>query len=162
MNHDESSKKAQPLRGAQRWGCVHPEAYCLMSYQDTDGNMEVVWNSRDQVTPFGMTSPQGNESTHVNWGADTFRPEHTPRIGDRIFAPMTPARAKETAAIWYDRFATHAEYGAYFKEQYPDREKTILEHALERLNDECPDVVVVTKEVLDKLEFQRPNVSAAL
>jgi hypothetical protein len=141
---------------AQQFGCIHAEAFCLMYYRDSEGYLERIWNSRDGVTPFGVRSVQGFDSQHVDWQKDKFSPGHNPQIGDRIFVSMTVDRAKATAAEWYDRLAASEGYGKDFVEQFPDRDRAIVEHALERLNDECPDLIVVTEETLEKLEFMRP------
>lgn len=50
---------------------AHQEAYCLMQYDADDGTeTEVVWNSRDGVTPFGITLRSGKPATHARWGED--------------------------------------------------------------------------------------------
>lgn len=75
----------------------HAEAFCLMKYVDSAGNVEFIWNSRDGVTPFCVRSRQGLEARHVDWGADQRLPKHKPRSGDRIFRDMTMEDARKEA-----------------------------------------------------------------
>ncbi len=70
---------------------IHAEAYCLMRYRDVvTGAIEVLWNSRNGVTPFIIGSRQGNEARHVDFNLDACRPHHVPNFGDRIFVDATP------------------------------------------------------------------------
>jgi len=62
----------------------HVEAFKLMQYADKLGNVEILWNSRDGVTPFGITSRAGREMFHINWQQDRYVPDHIPNVGDRI------------------------------------------------------------------------------
>lgn len=87
---------------------AHREAYALMNYESADGLVrEVIWNSRDGVTPFGVTAKDGTTPlTHARWHEDQYAPNHVPALGDRIFVDLTPERAK-TAAMrnaerWWD------------------------------------------------------------
>jgi hypothetical protein len=69
----------------------HPEAYCLMQYQDqVTGEIEVIWNSRDGVTPFVVESPKGNEAHHIDWRADKRRVDFVPPPGMRMFVDASP------------------------------------------------------------------------
>lgn len=58
----------------------HGEAFCIMTYACKHcGHRERVWNSRDGVTPFGMSCPSCGEITnHVDWGMDKCAPNHKP------------------------------------------------------------------------------------
>jgi hypothetical protein len=67
-------------------GYQHAEAFCLMTYRSDDGTEEeVVWNSRDGVTPLVITLLSGQKATHVNWSADRPHPDHKPQHGERYF-----------------------------------------------------------------------------
>lgn len=69
----------------------HKEAFCLMQYRDrVTGKIEVLWNSRDGVTPFIITSRDGNEAQHVNWQNDQCIPNYVPKPGMRIFVDASP------------------------------------------------------------------------
>lgn len=82
----------------------HKEAFCLMKYRDQHGNEEIIWNSRDGVTPFFIRNKQGNEATHVDWHNDQFAPDHQPKKGERIFVDLTPERAREIATRQVERW----------------------------------------------------------
>lgn len=74
----------------------HGEAFKLMTYRADDGSEEeVIWNSRDGVTPFVITLRSGKQATHVNWAGDMYAPDHQPQQGDRIFVDLTPARKRQ-------------------------------------------------------------------
>lgn len=78
-----------------------------MRYQTKDGFLtEILWNSRDGVTPFGIRSTDGREMTHVDWHLDRFAPGHQPAPGQRVFISMTKERAEELARnrveVWWD------------------------------------------------------------
>jgi hypothetical protein len=89
--------------GAVRY--EHAEAFCLMTYQANDGTeQEVIWNSRDGVTPFVIRLRNGKEASHVTWKDDRCDPDHKPQPGDRIFVDLTPERAREVASTAVDRW----------------------------------------------------------
>jgi len=86
---------------------AHKGAYCTMKYQDSvTGEVEVLWNSRDGVTPFCITSRAGNEALHIRFAEDRCEPMHVPALGDRVFADLSIQRAREmrTAYVeaWWD------------------------------------------------------------
>jgi hypothetical protein len=98
------NERSYPARVA---GYTHPEAFCLMRYQTKDGLLtEVLWNSRDGVTPFGIRSTDGREMLHVDWHRDRFVPDYKPTPGQRIFVTLSKERATELArervATWWD------------------------------------------------------------
>lgn len=69
----------------------HAEAFKLMKYQTDDGSeWEIIWNSRDGVTPFCVESRGGKEMTHVNWDQDVITPiDYKPAPGTRMFVDAT-------------------------------------------------------------------------
>lgn len=79
----------------------HSEAYKLMNYQCQEcGHHEVLWNSRDGVTPFSINCSKCNDpsgSVHIDWHSDRFSPFFRPTKGQRYFADMTRERARELA-----------------------------------------------------------------
>jgi len=76
----------------------HGEAFCLMKYQSDDGTeQEIIWNSRDGVTPMVITMKSGKTGTHVDWYNDKCVPDHVPSPGDRIFIDLTEEKALEIA-----------------------------------------------------------------
>lgn len=71
-------------------GFDHKEAFCLMQYASDCGHYrELLWNSRDGVTSFAISSRGGAEIKHVYFGSDHCAPEHIPDVGDRIFIDAT-------------------------------------------------------------------------
>lgn len=83
-------------------GYRHLEAYCLMFYRCTKcGHTEVIWNSRDGVTPFAAPCPSCGrpDFCHALLGLDWCVPEHRPHHGQRVWIDMTAARAADLAAI---------------------------------------------------------------
>jgi hypothetical protein len=74
----------------------HAEAFCLMTYRSDDGTEEeVIWNSRDGVTPFIITLRSGKQARHVDWRSDRRVPDYRPKPGERIFVDLTEARARQ-------------------------------------------------------------------
>lgn len=126
------------------------EAFCLMKYRDTLGNEEWIWNSRDGITPFCVTSKLGMPADHVEFSRDRYLPNHVPNVGDRIFVNLTPAVARAWSVRWYERFAQDAEHGPHFLATYPNKDAAIAEHALTSLEQfwPCsPHLVEVTPEL---------------
>lgn len=80
-------------------GHQHKEAFLLMKYRCKDcGHQELIWNSRDGVTPFSTSCPScGNIMSHTNFLGDTYAPNHKPHHGQRVWINMTLARARTIA-----------------------------------------------------------------
>lgn len=75
----------------------HKEAFCLMTYLCPKcGHREVLWNSRDGVTPFMIpcSKCESHEMAHINFYHDLPAPNHVPKVGQRIFTDLTVERAK--------------------------------------------------------------------
>lgn len=69
----------------------HGEAYHLMNYKcEKCGYEEVLWNSRDGVTPFiiGCSKCDGSMQ-HFDWETDVLNPLFRPPAGSRIFVNVT-------------------------------------------------------------------------
>jgi hypothetical protein len=78
---------------------THPEAFCLMTYSDASENgeakkegtvFELIWNTRDGVTPFIIGSKAERredriELKHYRWGNDLAIPYFIPPVGMRVF-----------------------------------------------------------------------------
>lgn len=75
----------------------HKEAYCLMEYRcKACGISEILWNSRDGVTPLYIASRCcGGEAVHVNWQNDQCVPGFQPPLGSRVFRDISPLEAGE-------------------------------------------------------------------
>ena len=74
----------------------HKEAFALMIYMcDVCGTKEVVWNSRDGVTPFGTNCPScGRSYTHHFFGADECAPNHKLHKYQKFWRDGTEAEAR--------------------------------------------------------------------
>lgn len=136
---------------------VQKEAFMLMTYATNDRRLvERIWNSRDGVTPFVVTSPTGREMTHVDWRDDRYAPFHVPAVGDRIFVNLTIERAVEARTRyverWWDEMKIH--------DHYESREKAIADLAkadMLSFAPHTPDLVVVDDELLKTLEVERQS-----
>lgn len=99
----------------------HAEAFMLMQYQDqVTGEIELIWNSRDGVTPFLVCSKKGNNSQHINWHNDMYLPRHRPKIGDRVFVDMDIDEAKrieseKVETYWNNDFGVMPPLSKQFK-----------------------------------------------
>ena len=78
----------------------HKEAFALMWYGCECGHRERMWNSRDGVTPFGLTCPSCGQQNlrHINWQLDQPAPQHFPHKGQRVWRDGTPDEAVEIMA----------------------------------------------------------------
>lgn len=90
-------------------GHNHSEAYCLMIYRSDDLTQEeVIWNSRDGVTPFVITIGAdelgiARQATHNLWSEDTTCTRvMADALGVRRFVDMTEALARPRAAEYVD------------------------------------------------------------
>ena len=108
----------------------HKEAYCLMWYACKCGHRERVWNSRDGVTPFGMSCPscesdfmKGQGLKHERFHLDECVPEHQPHEGQLIFRDGT---IKEAVAIIERRYKAMHPDG-----NYPPNKDTHLKEVAE-------------------------------
>lgn len=119
----------------------HVEAFCLMLYRDTAGNEEWIWNSRDGVTPFCITSRQGLEARHVEWHRDRRVPDHKPKPGERIFVDLTIEKAREYRTRYVERFWPRYQ----MSERYASKEAAIEELANIDVSEHpgAPDIVEV-------------------
>lgn len=122
---------------------VHGEAFKLMTYRADDGSEEeeVIWNSRDGVTPFVITLRSGKQATHVNWGGDRYAPDHKPQLGERIFVDITPERAQRAAQRnaqnWWDNNVAGA------REQYESADELAAMLAPSYYEPGGPDLIEV-------------------
>jgi hypothetical protein len=82
----------------------HREAFCLMLYRSEDGlEEELIWNSRDGVTPFAVSSRDGERMlNHVDWHKDRRIPDFAPPPGSRYFASITEEEARQRAEARVD------------------------------------------------------------
>lgn len=78
-------------------GHLHVEAFCLMWYQCRDcQHLERIWNSRDGVTPFGLSCPScgGDGLRHFAFELDEYAPQHQLANYQRFWRDGTPSEAE--------------------------------------------------------------------
>lgn len=61
------------------------DTYLLLTYRDSLGNVEVVWNTVRAMAPTIILSRAGRVMHNVRWTEQVYEPHHTPVVGDRIF-----------------------------------------------------------------------------
>lgn len=106
----------------------HAEAFMLMAYVSDDGTQgEVVWNSRDGVTPFVISSRDGTQLTHSDWNNDVYAPHFRPPPGFRYFADMDESESRRAAAEYVERFWDHAQIP--MSERFATKEEAIRHFA---------------------------------
>lgn len=133
----------------------HAEAFCLMLYRSDDGaEAEILWNSRDGVTPFVISSQSGKAMQHVDWHLDQRAPNYIPNVGDRIFIDLTLEKSFEYAARQVDKYWEDAKYPMC--ERYENKGQAIDLLAKNMCGwdgfrpEGQPDVIEVTQEWLDE------------
>lgn len=96
---------------------VNADAFCLMRYKCKNGHVEIVWNSRDGVTPFtidcipcaaafaalGKTTGRramyaDTDALHVNWNEDIVAPGHALKPGQRYFRDGTLEKMQQPSS----------------------------------------------------------------
>lgn len=84
----------------------HAEAFKLMQYDSDDGTeTEVLWNSRNGVTPFVLTLRSGKQGTHARWSDDVLCNETMARaLGVRWFSDHTEETARPAAIAYVEKF----------------------------------------------------------
>lgn len=136
------------------------EAFCLLRYETEDGaEVELLWNSRDGVTPPVINSREGAEMRLV--GPHEYAPDHTPEVGDRIFVDLTPQRARVLAAQFIEKMLDpnlKPLMGMSGREMlesaYGSREEAVADTANKALADNdghTPDILVVTHGYIEEL-----------
>lgn len=170
-------RKRAKLAAEQKTGHQHKEAFALMKYRADDHHLEeVLWNSRDGVTPFVLSMKDGSPGTHIDWRSDQYAPDHMPQVGDRIFIDLTVARAHEIAVeqaqVTWDK-PTRVDLSYSVKDAFESPEAfaaMLLEGLLQEVERGAPDVVEVTEEMAqlrgwtqrlmkkgDRIAFQWPK-----
>lgn len=93
----------------EKEGHQYKEAFCLMLYRcDACNCIELLWNSRNGVTPFCVRCRQcPGGMTHANWELDKRMPNYKPHTGQRVFVDLTEEKcrkytAKKVDAFWND------------------------------------------------------------
>lgn len=144
------------LRAAYAEHCVrlrtypHAEAFKLMIYHSPDGQVDHIWNSRNGVTPFCVSTPDGEGvMQHAPSMWESTRPHHRPTVGSRIFVDTTPEDAVAYAErlveqTWDDPDSTVVP----LRESFSSREAAIRSIAMRTYEGGIPPrCVTVTKEM---------------
>lgn len=95
----------------------HAEAFCAMQYEcENCKSIEVIWNSRDGVTPLCITSGccEGHISQHTRFEQDVYYPSFPFHLNiRRVFVNHTKESAKDAANKFFDKV------GEKMMEQFP-------------------------------------------
>jgi hypothetical protein len=133
----------------------YSEAFCLMRYASQDGHAcEMLWNSRNGVTPFGLNARGGALMYHIDWNRDRRTQRFVPPVGMRVFVDLSPERAREIAERKVNEFWEHPQYP--MKDRYPDKEAAIQAFIADFRPGE-PDVITVDEAFRQRLiaEYQK-------
>lgn len=126
---------------------IHREAYCLMKYRSDDGaEEEMLWNSRDGVTPFIITSKTGKKMSHVEWNKDTYITDFDPPIGTRIFVDATLQLVKPELEKYIERI-----WNKGARDHFGTRERAYKILLDDWLKPGAPWIVTVDKDVKEKI-----------
>ena len=107
---------------------VHGEAFRLMTYRADDGSeSEVIWNSRDGITPFIVTLRSGKQATHIGpWKSDPYRPDYSPPPGSRMFVDLTPERMRSIQQANVERWWDDPELGPQAQRRFGTVEAMVV------------------------------------
>ena len=90
----------------------YKEAFCQMLYRcEKCGFLEILYNSRDGVTPFIIGCRQCNGAAHhIQWHLDNKVMGYKPPKGSRIFVNMDADKAREIATRRLDSFRGQGDF----------------------------------------------------
>jgi hypothetical protein len=135
---------------------AHGEAYCLMTYVCKDcARKERLWNSRDGVTPFGISclACGGHEMFHENWGDDQYAPEFVMVLGHypnmRVFVDAKPHHAHiiKSAREYVDKYWNHKQYPMR-KTYFPMDKAAAVEHFIAEWTKPGSPTIITASEYL--------------
>jgi hypothetical protein len=131
----------------------HPEAFCLMKYQSEDGEEEeILWNTRDGVTPFFIGNKAGTKSMkHINWNEDVRAINHKPQPGDRVFMDLSKEDYISYTKVNVDKMWDGD--GVKMSDHFETKEQAI-ESLSSNWQEGTPCVRVVSKEGWPNLESE--------
>lgn len=121
---------------------------CVGSRRDDGcGQGEMVWNSRDGVTPFIISCRFcGSEAKHIQWQQDVYLPNYEPPVGSRVFVDLDPEKALELAWQRVEQYWDHPEYP--MRGRYSSKEEIAQILAKEYYDDGGqPHLIEVTPDV---------------
>lgn len=113
-------------------GHLHLEAFCLMAYAcEHCHHSELIWNSRDGVTPFGTQCPSCGQTSlyHVEFHKDHYAPNYELKPYQKFWRDGTPDEAE---AIMRARVAQH-------RDARPDLTDEYIENMIQKARDGTGD-----------------------
>jgi hypothetical protein len=140
----------------------HNEAFKVMIYEDGEGRRELLWNSRDGVTPYVVATRDGKgEMHHVEWSRDRYAPDHVPEVGDRIFVDLTRDLAAERATVYVEKHWGNKEMNGV-RASFSSKEEAIAQFADAWYGEGGqPALVEVTEEMREEF-MKRSRVRSAV
>lgn len=119
--------------------------FCLMKYECRKcGHLEIIWNSRDGVTPFIILCRKcGGETNHIDWSNDVYMPDYKPKEGERIFIDLLYERFLELQKRKIERYWNDTEYPMC--EMFDNKEEA-LKQLTEDFRKGEPSIKTITKE----------------
>lgn len=173
-----SEEEIKLVKETKKVGFKHVEAFKLMTYQDEQepSYKEVIWNSRDGVTPFMISSKDGKRRLkHTDWRNDPHAPYYTPQIGERVFCDLTVERSTEKVRLFLTSMKVAADSGNEkarqeydeIPKQYPfattkeDAYNLFVKDRAELIRPGEPDIFEVDQAFLDRLAESRKNIVAS-
>lgn len=124
----------------------HKEAYCLMLYVSEDGlEKEVLWNSRDGVTPFCILNRAGTKTMgHTDWHLDRCVPNFIPLDGMRVFGTIS----SQAEAIACATKRVEASWESFFSQHYQSKPEAIAATAKDYKIGETPVIKTIGLSVV--------------
>lgn len=133
-----------------------PEGFKLMHYRCSRGHWEMIWNSRNAVTPFIIGCRFcTEEAEHVNWNQDEYLPDHKPAAGTRVFIDLTIEKARkyrrDFVAKWWNTpstcgsESTMENSGMYKSEK--DAVEKLAKHDMDSFAPHTPTLVIVGVDI---------------
>lgn len=119
----------------------HGEAFMLMRYASKDGSkQELLWNSRDGVTPFIIHEDDGTELQHVAWRSDVRIERFVPPVGMRVFVDLTAEKARAFAERW-----ANEHWDAGLRDYYATKSEAVASWVKREVEERpgAPDIITV-------------------
>lgn len=160
--------KEQPFMDIRTEDFQHPEAFALMEYGCEEcGKVEIIWNSRDGVTPFMVGCPfcQGTMQ-HINWSHDRFTPNYIPPIGSRVFFSCT--NIHEVIQEVFDNYTEEVwerikkNWAEYCTDRYELIWKIAQGNIVEDLRFEHPHIAIITEDNQERFMSRYAKISKRL
>lgn len=144
------------------------EAFALMEYGCEEcGKVEIIWNSRDGVTPFMVDCPFCHGTMqHINWSHDRFTPNYIPPIGSRVFFSCT--NIHEVIQEVFDNYTEEVwerikkNWAEYCTDRYELIWKTAQGNIADDLRFEHPHIAVINEDNQERFMSRYAKISKRL